>query len=254
MTLTVCSSLKNGRYAKKMAPACASSSLLCSDVQKVVPCLSSSWRKRSLKSTRSRWHGRRWSPADVRWRRRWRQRSHCEIFWLRSAWERRCRAHRRLGRLSFLPWRGNRQLRRGKSLWREWTTKRWRRKQFRVGPVRESVNLDYITSPERVETWFFGFSDLSAFKIYGTSYLQKWMVVELFAHTVGVVENGPFLPNFSGPIRVNYARSQLCESVALIYPSLLASNLLQYQTALKSLIFLTAILLAVILTLLSSHE
>ena len=38
----------------------------------------------------------------------------------------------RLGRLSFLPWLGNRQLRRGKSLWREWTTKRWRRKQFRV--------------------------------------------------------------------------------------------------------------------------
>ena len=33
--------------------------------------------------------------------------------WLRSAWERRCRAHRWLGRLSFLPWRGNRQLRRG---------------------------------------------------------------------------------------------------------------------------------------------
>ena len=63
MTLTVCSSLKNGRYAKKMAPACASSSLLCSDVQKVVPCWSSSWRKRSLKSTRSRWHGRRGSPC-----------------------------------------------------------------------------------------------------------------------------------------------------------------------------------------------
>ena len=79
--------------------------------RKVVPCLSSSWRKRSLKSTRSRWHGRRWSPADVLWRRRRRQRSHCAIFWLRSAWERRCRAHRRLGRLSFLPWRGNRQLR-----------------------------------------------------------------------------------------------------------------------------------------------
>ena len=54
-----------------------------------------------------------------------------------------------------------------------------------------TVNLDNITSPERVETWFFGFSDLSAFKIYGTSYLQKWMVVELFAHTVGVVKNGP---------------------------------------------------------------
>ena len=31
------------------------------------------------------------------------------------------------------------------------------------------------------------------------------MVVELFAHTVGVVENGPFLPNFSGPIRVKPA-------------------------------------------------
>ena len=29
------------------------------------------------------------------------------------------------------------------------------------------------------------------------------MVVELFAHTVGVVKNGPFLPNYSGPIRVN---------------------------------------------------
>ena len=28
------------------------------------------------------------------------------------------------------------------------------------------------------------------------------MVVELFAHTVGVVKNGPFLPNYSGPIRV----------------------------------------------------
>ena len=51
-------------------------------------------------------------------------------------------------------------------------------------------DLDNIASPERVETWFFGFSDLSAFKIYGTSYLQKWMVVELFAHTVRV--NGPF--------------------------------------------------------------
>ena len=28
------------------------------------------------------------------------------------------------------------------------------------------------------------------------------MVVELFAHTVGVVKNDPFLPNYSGPIRV----------------------------------------------------
>ena len=28
------------------------------------------------------------------------------------------------------------------------------------------------------------------------------MVVELFAHTGGVVKNGPFLPNYSGPIRV----------------------------------------------------
>ena len=72
---------------------------------------------------------------------------------------------------------------------REWTTKRWRRKQFRV---RESVNLNNITSPERVETWFFGFSDLSAFTIYGTSYLQKWMVVELFAHTLGVVKMALF--------------------------------------------------------------
>ena len=63
-------------------------------------------------------------------------------------------------------------------------------------------NLDNITSPERVEMWFFGFSDFSAFKIYGTSYLQKFMVVELFAHTVGVVKNCPFLPNYSGPIRV----------------------------------------------------
>ena len=31
------------------------------------------------------------------------------------------------------------------------------------------------------------------------------MVVELFAHTVGVVKNGPFLPNYSGPIRVKGA-------------------------------------------------
>ena len=31
------------------------------------------------------------------------------------------------------------------------------------------------------------------------------MVAELFAHTVGVVKNGPFLPNYSGPIRVKNA-------------------------------------------------
>ena len=32
------------------------------------------------------------------------------------------------------------------------------------------------------------------------------MVAELFAHTLGVVKNGPFLPNYSGPIRVKWYR------------------------------------------------
>ena len=40
------------------------------------------------------------------------------------------------------------------------------------------------------------------------------MVVELFAHTVGVVKNGPFSPNYSGPIKVNQAVSSFLGFVA----------------------------------------
>ena len=54
-----------------------------------------------------------------------------------------------------------------------------------------------------------------SFQNYGTSYLQKWMVVELFAHTVGVVKNGPFLPNYSGPIRVKRKKYSVTNPLCL---------------------------------------
>ena len=155
---------------------------------------------------------------DVLWRRR-RQRSHCAIFWLRSAWERRCRAHRRLGRLSFLPWRGNCQLRWGKSLWREWTTKRWRRKQFRV---REwwwlpSVgggggNWTTLLHQNELKLDFLGslISQLSKYIVLPI-YKSEWLYSYL--HIQSGSQKCPFLPNYSGPISILSSRKQACKLI-----------------------------------------